>query len=70
MQVFPQEKTRDLFSVKVLAAPMVFAQQTNKERLLQKQSQLAGNQTLNQRVGNQPGSPEHPGSVVGTEGCS
>lgn len=58
------------FSVKVLATPMVFAQETNKEHLLKKQSQLAGNQTLNQRVGHQPGSPEDHRSAVVTEGCS
>lgn len=49
---------------------MVFAQETNKEHLLKKQSQLAGNQTLNQRVGHQPGSPEDHRSAVVTEGCS
>jgi len=56
--------------VKVLAALVVFAQQTNKEHLLKRQSQLAGTQALNQGFGRQPGSPEHHGSAVLTQGCS
>lgn len=58
------------FSVKVLAAPVVFAQQTNKEHLLKKRGRLAGNQKLSQRVGPQPGRAENPRSAVLAQGCS
>lgn len=40
---------------------MVFAQQTNNEHLLKKQSQLAGSQKLSQRMGTEPDSPNVAG---------